>query len=78
MKKKLIGLIMAMMMLGSCMALTACGGSSESTGDPETAETTQATEVTEETVHAADPMTDEELEADDSDGCIEDSEDLLY
>lgn len=32
---------------------------------------------TENTVRAADPMTEEEMEADDTDGCIEDSEDLL-
>lgn len=34
--------------------------------------------TTEDSVRAADPMTEEEIEADDSDGCIEDSEDLLY
>ena len=51
----------------------ACGNDEESSAEQTTQE-----EVTEETVHAADPMTDEELENDDSEGCIEDSEDLLY
>ena len=54
-------------------ALTACGGSSQ---EPASEETTQ--QATEETVQAADPMTEEEMENDDSEGCIEDSEDLLY
>ena len=65
-------IMMALMMIVSMTALTACGGSSE----PASEETTQ--QATEETVHAADPMTDEEMQNDDSEGCIEDSEDLLY
>ncbi len=71
MKKKLLCALMSVMMLGSMAAMTACGGSEPATD----ADQDQATE---ETVEAADPMTDEEMENDDSDGCIEDSEDLLY
>ena len=36
------------------------------------------TNETETTVRAADPLTEEEMEADDTDGCIEDAEDTLY
>ncbi|MBQ9015850.1 MAG: hypothetical protein IJ109_06975 [Firmicutes bacterium] len=72
MKKKLLCILMTMVMMGSMAALTSCGGSEgEFTNDSQQ-------EVTEETVHAADPMTDEEMQNDDSEGCIEDSEDLLY
>ncbi len=41
-------------------------------------ETTEEAAEDENPLHAADPMTQEEMEAEDSDGCIEDSEDLLY
>ena len=71
MKKKLLCALMSVMMLGSMAAMTACGGSEPATD-------TDQDQATEETVEAADPMTDEEMENDDSDGCIEDSEDLLY
>ena len=71
MKKKILVIMLALMMVGSAAGLTACGGSSDSSsGD--------SVQETEESVHAADPMTDEEMENDDSDGCVEDSEDLLY
>lgn len=73
MKKKLLCMLMSLMLMGSCVALSACGGS----GSEATDETVQQ-EATDETVEAADPMTDEEMENDDSEGCIEDSEDLLY
>ena len=48
----------------SITCFTACGSGSN--------------ESTEETLKAADPMTEEEMENDDSEGCIEDSDDLLY
>ena len=63
---------MSLMMMGSAVFFTSCGDSADNS-DQATQE-----EATEETVQAADPMTDEELENDDSEGCIEDSEDLLY
>ena len=63
---------MSMMMVGSMAMLSACGGSDDGAAD------TDQQQGTEETVEAADPMTDEEMENDDSEGCIEDSEDLLY
>ena len=71
MKKKLLCVIMSMVMLGSIAAMTACGGGEDASPDADQ-------QATEETVEAADPMTDEEMENDDSEGCIEDSEDLLY
>ena len=64
---------MSLVMMGCMSFATACGNDEESSSEQTTQE-----ETTEETVHAADPMTDEELENDDSEGCIEDSEDLLY
>jgi len=73
MKKKFLCLLMSLTMIGCMSFMTACGNDEESSAEQTTQE-----EVTEETVHAADPMTDEELENDDSEGCIEDSEDLLY
>ena len=71
MKKVLIFVMIAGMMMMSLVGFTACGGSDSGDAD----QTTQ--QATEETVRAADPMTDEEQAADDSGGCIEDSEDLL-
>ena len=60
------------MLILTMAAFTSCGGGGDST------DATQAQDqATEETVQAADPMTDEELANDDSGGCIEDSEDLL-
>ena len=71
MKKKLLCVLMSMVMLGSMAALPACGGGEDSSRDADQ-------QATVERVEAADPMTDEEMENDDSEGCIEDSEDLLY
>ncbi len=76
MKKKLIALALAGMLACSAACLCSCGGN-EAGGDADKATEAEVTE-TEETVHAADPKTEEELEADDTGGCIEDSEDLLY
>ena len=66
---KMICAIMAFMIILSVGMMSAC-----TSGDSAGSEN----EASEEDVRAADPMTEEELEADDSDGCIEDSEDLLY
>lgn len=74
MKKKFICILMSLMMIGCTSLFTACGSDAEESS----VEQTTQEEASEETVHAADPMTDEELENDDSEGCIEDSEDLLY
>ena len=74
MNRKIIIAIISLTMIFCMVLMTSCGGSSSE------AEETTATqqEATDETVHAADPMTEEEMENDDSEGCIEDSEDLLY
>ena len=71
MKKKILVVMLALMMVGSTAGLTACGGSKDGSSE-------DSVQETEETVQAADPMTDEEMENDDTDGCVEDSEDLLY
>ena len=71
MKKKILVVMLALMMVGSTAGLTACGGSQDGSSE-------DSVQETEETVQAADPMTDEEMENDDTDGCVEDSEDLLY
>lgn len=73
-KKKCVCMLISLMLLGSAVSLAACGENTDSSSDDQT----KQEEVTEETVQAADPMTDEEMENDDADGCIEDSEDLLY
>ena len=74
MQRKIICILISLMMMGSAVFFTACGDSA----DNSPADQTTQEETTEETIRAADPMTDEELENDDSEGCIEDSEDLLY
>lgn len=66
--KKMLCLIMIAVMALSAMCLCGCTDQEPSDSGNET----------EDAVRAADPMTEEEMEADDSDGCIEDSEDLLY
>lgn len=71
---KRISILVTVMLLVLCgMVFTACGEESQ---QPEEIQTQQ--QATEETVQAADPMTEKEMEKDDSEGCIEDSEDLLY
>ena len=70
MKKLLVYGLITLMMLCPAALVTGCGGDTSSE-DP-------TTEATEETITAADPQTPEEQEADDSDGCLEDSDDLLY
>ena len=69
MKKLLVYGLITLMILCPAALVTGCGGSDSST---------EETTVTEETITAADPQTPEEQEADDSDGCLEDSDDLLY
>lgn len=64
MKNRILSLGICILMLFSITCFTACGSGSN--------------ESTEETLKAADPMTEEEMENDDSEGCIEDSDDLLY
>lgn len=71
---KRISILMIAMVLALCgTVFTACGGESQQSEETQTQQ-----QATEETVQAADPMTEEEMEKDDSEGCIEDSEDLLY
>ena len=71
---KKISILMIAMVLALCgTVFTACGGESQQSEETQTQQ-----QATEETVQAADPMTEEEMEKDDSEGCIEDSEDLLY
>ena len=84
MKKNLLSLIIGIMLVISMVAFTSCGSSDSGDSTEATQTEEQATQAEdqdveeEETVNAADPMTDEELEKDDSGGCIEDSDDLLY
>ena len=62
-KKTVICIIAAaVILLSACLffMLSGKGGSGQETGS-------------QDSVRAADPMTEEEIEADDSDGCIEDS-----
>ena len=69
MKKRIISTIMIMIMsLFMVLAFTACGGSSSSQDQENN------TQVTEETVRAADPMTEEEMENDNSEGCLDSDE----
>ena len=71
---KRISILMIAMVLALCgTVFTACGGEGQQSEETQTQQ-----QATEETVQAADPMTEEEMEKDDSEGCIEDSEDLLY
>ena len=58
-------MIMSLFMV---LAFTACGGSSSSQDQENN------TQVTEETVRAADPMTEEEMENDNSEGCLDSDE----
>jgi hypothetical protein len=62
-KKRIICLLMAVMMTISSLVMCAC--------------TPEKDESSDEALRAADPMTEEEMAEDDSEGCIEDSEDLL-
>ena len=85
MKKALIYAVTLLMMTCSLFAFAACGGDSGAAEEETTAAQEQATEATDseaestdETIKAADPLTDEEKATDDSGGCIEDSDDLLY
>ena len=71
--KRISILVMAMVLALCGVVFTACGGEGQ-----DTEATQNQQEATEETVQAADPMTEEEMEQDDSEGCIDDSEDLLY
>ena len=65
---RVLCLIIIVIMSMSAVCLCACTNQDTSGSGNET----------EDAVRAADPMTEEEMEADDTDGCIEDSEDLLY
>ena len=62
--KKLLVLFIAFMIAASAFIMCACTPDKDSDGDGDS-------------LKAADPMTEEEIENDDSGGCIEDSEDLL-
>jgi PBP1b-binding outer membrane lipoprotein LpoB len=83
-KRRLSGRLFSFVCILLCAAFlfAGCGGSGTeepTTSQEQTTETTAAeTEPTDETVRAADPMSEEEKANDDSGGCIEDSEDLLY
>lgn len=67
-RKRIISIIMAVVVVLSASLLAACTNQ----------ENTERSNEPESQVRAADPMTEEEMEADDTDGCIEDSKDLLY
>ena len=67
-KKRIMCIVLMIIVVLSSSCMVACTNQDESGNSNET----------ENSVRAADPMTEEEMEADDTDGCIEDSEDLLY
>lgn len=67
-RKKIICILLMIAVASSALLMAAC------TKEDETGNANE----TETTVRAADPMTEEEMEADDTDGCIEDAEDTLY
>lgn len=63
-KKRIISVSVAILLMATIVGFTGCGS--------------EGGKSTDNTVKAADPMTDEEIQNDDSKGCIEDSDDLLY
>ncbi len=66
--KRIVCMLMMLVILtAGIFVMSGCTGEKENSGDGE-----------EQELRAADPMTEEEIEADDSEGCVEDSEDLLY
>lgn len=66
-RKRFAGILLVTAVLMSSMFMTACTDKDRQSGNDEK----------KNTVRAADPMTEEEMKEDDSEGCINDSEDLL-
>ena len=64
-RKRIICVLLALLMTLSVFIMAACTPDKAESGSDE------------EGLRAADPMTEEEIENDDTDGCIEDAEDLL-